>query len=578
VADNHLGALLDGLQDTTDTEIFMQPDQALIKAVRSRLLTEYPPDALIYQRLREAPENRDIAALDLGDELGRGAALDLTYGGEDGFILNTEVPGWFTRKAFPDHVPGPREILSQVGELWFLFDADEATGISAETLVEQVRLRYLEEYTDQWQSILDNVGIPPLPTGDFEESASLLHRLGQPDSSLDRLFQTVARETALTVIPREDADAGSRSLLDRLPGRVKNNRLAKRLLDMVDNVSGTTDQENLQALVDRTVNQHFRALHEMVDGGRDEALLRTLEGLGDALDVYAANPSEQARESVEKAATSLQRQAQGLMPAIEKLTKPVVADITIGVGEGEQNRLRALFNEAWRDQLHGFCQRAIANRYPLWAGETEEINIADFEYFFGSGSGMDQFFQQYLAEYVDRNRHPWSWDQRSGIEEPAISAQALRQFEVANTIKERFFRGGTKLLLSFRIRADWLSATAASALLAVGGQTLEYAHGASGIRPRVMTWPDPERIDQVRLVLQPRSGIPLSLRHEGPWALFRLLEQADVGKQGQESYEVRFSLGDEGVIYILEPDSALHPFDLVLSGGGLGQFRCPDRL
>jgi len=266
------------------------------------------------------------------------------------------------------------------------------------------------------------------------------------------------------------------------------------------------------------------------------------------------------------------------MPAIEALTKPVVDDITIGVGEGEQNRLRALFNEAWRDQLHGFCQRAIANRYPLWAGETEEINIADFEYFFGAGSGMDQFFQQYLAEYVDRSRHPWSWDQRSGIEEPAISAQALRQFEVANTIKERFFRGGAKLLLSFRIRADWLSATAASALLAVGGQTLEYAHGASGIRPRVMTWPDPERIDQVRLVLQPRSGIPLSLRHEGPWALFRLLEQADVGKQGQESYEVRFSLGGEGVIYILEPDSALHPFDLVLSGGGLGQFRCPDRL
>ena len=90
-----------------------------------------------------------------------------------------------------------------------------------------------------------------------------------------------------------------------------------------------------------------------------------------------------------------------------------------------------------------------------------------------------------------------------------------------------------------------------------------------------MTWPGPQERGEARMVFERRNGGRVSVTKDGPWALFRLLDQSKIrGTASPERMEVTFETGGLDARYELRATSAVHP----MRAKELSRFRCPERL
>ncbi|MFB3077889.1 MAG: type VI secretion IcmF C-terminal domain-containing protein, partial [Lysobacterales bacterium] len=232
----------------------------------------------------------------------------------------------------------------------------------------------------------------------------------------------------------------------------------------------------------------------------------------------------------------------------------------------------AQLNNEWRSRGLPFCQQAVNGRYPIVRNSGQEIRLDDFGTFFGPGGIVDTFFREYLINYVDMSRSPWRV-RTSGAVPIRISRESLRQFERANAIKETFFRGGGATpSVRFEMRPIGMDATISRFSLNLAGKRLVYSFG-----PQIteyMEGPGPDQNGEVRIEMSPPSpGGRSMLRERGPWAWFRVLDQANISPAGQpEHFQVEFKLGDRSATYELIARSAYNPFRFE----DLEQFRCPD--
>jgi len=94
-------------------------------------------------------------------------------------------------------------------------------------------------------------------------------------------------------------------------------------------------------------------------------------------------------------------------------------------------------------------------------------------------------------------------------------------------IRRLLFNPEGKLEMNFWLQPLQLSANKRRSILDLEGQLVDYNHDA-GLRTHLI-WPnDPEGAGVSKLTLIPteRQRSPRSISAQGPWALFRLLEQA----------------------------------------------------
>ena len=108
------------------------------------------------------------------------------------------------------------------------------------------------------------------------------------------------------------------------------------------------------------------------------------------------------------------------------------------------------------------------------------------------------------------------------------TTSALVQLQRSQLIRDVFFRGGGKgVALRFDFKPIEMDAAITQFLLDVDGQIVRYAHGP--LQPQPIQWPGPKGSNQVRLQIEPkRVGADAGLTTEGPWALFRLLDRAQI--------------------------------------------------
>ena len=107
------------------------------------------------------------------------------------------------------------------------------------------------------------------------------------------------------------------------------------------------------------------------------------------------------------------------------------------------------------------------------------------------------------------------------------------------------------------------------------GQVLKYSHGPQV--PTAVQWPGPKGTSQVRLQVSPpgASGSASAQVFEGPWALFRLLDRAQIQPTNQpEKMLATFNLDGRRAQFEVISGSVQNPMKLP----ELEQFRCPGRL
>ena len=144
----------------------------------------------------------------------------------------------------------------------------------------------------------------------------------------------------------------------------------------------------------------------------------------------------------------------------------------------------------------------------------------------------------------------------------------LRQFEAADRIRGMFFRPGSQEPEArFSISASDLDAGALRFTLEIDGQPFDYRHGPVVAKP--MTWPGPNP-GRAIATFEERAGTRPNIAAEGPWAWFRLIDQAQVRRETDAVYVVTFDKAGHEARIRVETVSIRNPYGNQI----LQQFSC----
>lgn len=555
--EQHLAALFDKRPPNA------RLDQRLIDDTR-RQLQQLPVAQRVYDRVKRQKLPAGVSDFKVSEAAGRDAALVFRF--KSGKPLSEPLPGLFTvtgyRKAFLAASLAQSTTLAE--ERWVLGRAPGEAD-DARRLADDVLQLYYQDYIRQWDALLADLDFAPITS--VGQAADVLRVLSGPTSPLKKLLQAVARETDLQ-------QPGTLEQAQAKVEKVGVDQLRQRLGGLIGDAPLASDTPAAREV--DPVTAHFAELAALVDGGEGQpaaidGLLSDLNALyvqvsamvgasGDALLGEAKNQAQAAAQRVALGAARQPAVVQNLVSSVLGATHGLVMG-------GVRNQL----NAAWTSEVVNVYRQSLSGRYPLVAGSTRDATLEDFGQFFGVGGVMDNYFRKYLQPYVNTSSSPWSW-QPGAAQKLGINASVLHTFQRAANIRDAFFRTSSGLQpgVRFELKPVAMDASITQFLLDLDGQQVSYDHGPS--RPVALQWPNPNSIGVVRLSISPpaasgRSGLTV----EGPWAWFRLLDQADLVAGGSpERFNLRLRVDGVSVSYELRASSAFNPFrSRVVSGFSL---------
>lgn len=546
-------------------------DEQLIADVRETL-RRIPLAERAYGRLKRANlGNSEIPPFRI-TEAG-GVDTPVVFSRRSGQPLNVGIDGFFTYAGFHERFLPQSQALSaeMAAERWIVGEENLMENASAQALLnEKVHRLYQREYIDRWEALLADLKLAPV--ANIGRGVEVLNVMSGPNSPLRQLLVAVSKETSLTRTFADGTGLMSKAAdgVDSLKKRLTNVIGLGETLGVLDEVSEKPGQ---------LVEDHFAALNKLVTAREDgtmpiddvlmglNELYVYLDSIASAADrgqaaMDAVKGNDALSNIVQKLQIKAKRQPEligGLMTAAATSSK----NLTIG-------GVREYLNAMWQSKPLPFCRRAIDKRYPVTSYASREITLDDFGRFFGPGGVMDNFYNDYLAEFVDTTAVPWQWRGVGGIE-PGV----LEQFRRADVIRETFFQGSGQLPgVRFELKPINMDREITRFLLDLDGQKVTYSHGPVRLTP--LEWPGPGGANQVQLQLLPAiNGVSSSIRELGPWAWFRVLDSANIKSTSRpERYGVTFDIGGRKAQYELHASSTYNPFRLK----ELSKFRCPEEL
>jgi type VI secretion system protein ImpL len=319
------------------------------------------------------------------------------------------------------------------------------------------------------------------------------------------------------------------------------------------------------------VDQHFKPLRDLVTGGQLDQVLKVLSDLQQQLAKMAAAPIGGAplQPTGNDPALALRAEAERQPQPVSRWLAGIASAGGVLRGGSARQQVAAAYNGAGGPGA--LCPLAVNGRFPFVPGAAIETPLADFGKLFAPGGLLDGFFNTQLRPYVDTSGRNWTPQPADGVAPPVQPAD-VAQFQIAAVIRDLFFAGGgTTPSVRFDITPTWLDPGATQVTLDLDGTPITYAFGPP--RSTQVTWPGPNRSQNVRLVFEPpptgKSGV---LADSGPWAMFRLFARGDLQQAGSpETYRLTFPLGERKAVFDLRAGSVLNPF----APGLLQQFHCP---
>ncbi len=543
-------------------------DDNLVGSVRA-MLSSYPLEQRIFSRLKRMRSSEDVPAFTVANAAGPSAPLVLERA--SGKPLTQGVPGMFTFNGY--HKRFQAEVVQLTGlmaieEPWVLGlersaanKARDAAGLGA--LTDRVRRIYLENYVKEWDALLLDVRLQR--STNLDKNIQMARILSSNTSPHVNFLRAVVRETTLIA-----ADNTAKNVVNKATESVRSARKTLEDLIVADPVAKSADAgKRIESIVD----DHFETLRRQVTAPAPNQPAPIDETLKLFNDVYvyltAVDTAVKSRSPMPPGdiAGKLKADAGRLPEPMRSMVEALSQSGAVQALSAERGGLSQDLKP-----VADFCARAIAGRYPLSPNSTRDALPEDFGQFFGPGGLMDDFFQKRLANLVDTSAKPWKYKPVAG--EANTSAAALSQFERAARIRDIFFRSGKTPSIRLDFKVAEMDASITQFVLDVDGQLVKYAHGP--ISPMAVQWPGAKGSNQVRVQLTPPSAAGASgLVADGPWALFRLLEKAQLENAGvPEKFFVTFNIENRKTRFEVTTNSVQSP----LRVRELMEFSCPEGL
>jgi type VI secretion system protein ImpL len=447
-------------------------------------------------------------------------------------------------------------------ERWVLAQQEASAVAGNRDQVRQAVLRlYYDDYIAQWDGLLADVAVTPF--GNLEQGARITNLLSGAESPLRKFLTAAARETTL-----EGSKGGAplASVTQAVKGKLD---AYKKKLESAIGSGG--DDTPAQVKTMNPVDAHFDDLHKMT-AGSPAPLDQTLAMLKDVaafLDAAGAAKRSGTPPPPGEALSKVKLEAEGKPAPLGAMLKSIDgsgAGLTSG---SERERLNSL----WTAGPAQFCRQAVAGRYPLVRSASQDVTPDDFGRFFAPGGLIDDFFQKNLLQYVDMGGAQWRWRPTANNGSLGVPQAALDEFQRAAKIRDAFFgNGGRQASMRFELKQAALDAGLSKLILDIDGQVLSVAPSANAAASFQL--PSGKGSGQVKLDATPASAHS-SVRTDGPWAWFRMLDKASVEPTAQgERYKVTFDIDGRKAGLELTANSVVNPF----KRNTLEQFRCLDRL
>lgn len=554
-----------------------QIDGVLVDRVRRSLLgTPFP--VRVANRIKRQGFGADFPDFRIPQAAGNNAHMVFTR--LSGAAITQGVPGAYTydgyHKGFQKQLD---PLLKQLGEeeIWVLgvINSDNARRIGdsrqRETLANEVRLVYLQEYIAVWEKFLADVAL--VRTGNLQQSVQLARLLSAPDSPLPRFLKAVSREVSLGEQSAPVA-AITKGALDKAADAVKDTQdnLSRMLGGNVPAPIAVTPSRKIELMVD----DRFEALRRYVKSpaaGQPAPVDATMTLINDLYNLLVATESAVASKNP-LPASDLPNRAKGEAARLPEPVRSIMNTLAVNSTNQALGVTRENLGQLLQTTVGDFCRKAIEGRYPVAASGLRDIVPEDFARMFAADGLMDDFFKKNLTPFVDTSTRPWSF-RRQGDASMGEGSNTLVQFQRAEEIRKVFFTGANRLpTVRIDIKPVEMDPAILQFSMDADGQVLRYAHGP--VVPMSISWPGPKATGQIRLQVSPASaGGESGLVFEGPWALYRMFDRAQIVRSPQpEKFRAVFSFDSRKVVFDVTASSVQNPFRLP----ELQAFTCPSRL
>jgi len=522
-------------------------DDKLVDEAQRRLVTASPAKR-IFERIKHNPKAAKLDEFTVLKAAGDEARFVLVR--KSGQPLTAGIPGLFTYRGYHEVFKTELDLAlaEDLKEGWVLGAKSAGSAIQTPQVMDEVRKLYFDEYISRWEALLSDVTVAQMDN--LDSAAKVLNLLARPDSAMRKFLEAAAKETSLS---------------SRQPvGGIELPKIVGKTLERTPFGQGE----------ETPVDQRFAGLRLALK--KDDSGKAPIDGsLGLLGEVYsiviakkrllddgmAAPPSPADDVVFSKVAGESLRAPAPLGPMLNN----IIAEVRRIMGRTAGGQIQ----KVWSEEVVAFCKSALQGRYPLSRGSTIEATQADFGAFFGPGGKVETFYRDQLQQYLGPYSAP-----HSNANLP-ISRDTMVMLQNAKTVRDVFFRsGGPTPALSFELKPLRMDAQINQFILDVDGQIVRYEHGPATVSR--LTWPGPKGSNQVRMQISPPAPSGRSaISEDGPWALNKLLDQADIqGTNLPDRFTVTFQIEGRTATFELRASSVFNPFRLA----ALERFQCADRL
>jgi type VI secretion system protein ImpL len=578
--DKHFTALVDDPQKPRALAI----ENPLVDQARATLKTA-DLSTLIYGSVKLDAERSGAPGVRLDQTLG---LLANVFRRKSGAPLSEPLPALYTRPYFASEVDrGLDDSVDRFVKDDWVFGATHIDPLARSRFEQQVLALYEQDYIRAWDGLLADLQLQSV--ANIQDASALSAKLSGPSSPLKALLNLVRDNTSdllrgangasaaggasgASAVDAATAQAQGKSVGENLAlHRALNTRLARELRNSgatlpttVNPGAGANSAEAAAVQPGAAIEAHFALLNQLSAGtpgstpldhtlGVLDQLSKTLLTMNDFSDPGALNSP----------ALLTARQETGQLPP---QVGTLVASLTGSSAELVASGTSGALAEQFRAAAGNDCARFVDGRYPFAAGSASDIPVQNFADLFGNGGRFDSFFKGTLARLVDTSGPTWRWKAGAPAGPPSVLATA----QLADDIRQRYFRGGAAPQVGFTVLAPQLDAAIAKLTVEIDGQKYDYAAG--GPPSVAMTWPGPQP-GRVTVSAFDTAGRPVGtpLQYQGDWALFHALDAARLQKQGDLRLLASFDFDGHFARLPIQPASLKNPF-LNLE---VRRFRCP---
>ena len=531
-------------------------DGALVSAARATF-SRVPLDERVYTRIRAEAAPATIPdwtpAQALGPDQGPGLGAAPLFLRPSGKPLTEGVAGFYTADGFHRILLGRLVATTRAvaDESWVLGRAQEvpSAGPAVVALEQAVVARWVDDTETRWDTLLDDLALTPF--GDHDATVQRLYVLSSPQSPMRDLLAAITHQLDLHAA-------------------------------VAVNGKPAAAQDPSEASADAAFGQHFAGLRTLVEDGQDtgrsgglpagpsqsplDGLLRLVSTLQQALADSGTPAASGGGDAAQLLLAESQRQPHPVSGWLRQ-----IADSGRATLDGNAATAAAAAFSASTGP-GALCRAVTTGRYPFDPASSRDAPLDDFARLFAPNGLLDSFFQTYLRPYVDMGGPVWRPRPADGIAAP-VDAAGVARFQRAAAIRDAFFpTGGVEPQLRFSVAP---LVAGAPARLALGNITVpENGQGsvpAPAAWPTPAAWPGADGMIRAAVSFDAADDAP-ALRTQGGWALFRLIDQAQVTSSGApESFTLTWHSGARSARFTLQAGSSRNPFGRNLLEG----FQCP---